>query len=222
VGDHNRDGRADVLPIGDVGILGEHRLLAFVPSETMPGYGSAVGDVNGDGFIDLVIGRSGQWRGRVFVYAGGKAGLHEPPTVRFIGPLMHRPGVKETPENVDFRSQTAFGASVAATDVDHDGFADVIVGAPWDDKFYVYPGRSSFPAAAPRRLIGALRQHAWFPTAMVTGDFNRDGFGDVVVTDMGERTGDARPSNPWLFLYVGSAKGLGTTPDAVVHLGEIE
>ncbi len=89
----------------------------------MPTSASSVGtagDVNGDGYADVIVGAydydNGQTdEGRAYVYHGSAAGLSaRPPTGR---PRATRPRLR-------------FGFSVGdAGDVNGDGYADVIVGA---------------------------------------------------------------------------------------------
>ena len=65
------------------------------------------------------------------------------------------------PTSVDGFSQHWFGYSVAAADVDHDGFADVIVGAPRFNNgitdqgaIFVYHGSANGVSTTPRNPIG--------------------------------------------------------------------
>jgi len=85
-------------------------------------FGAAVanaGDVDGDGYADVLIGHPGYGanRGRVELYRGGPGGI---------------PG----PADYVFESQddgARFGASVATLgDINADGYADFAVGAPYD------------------------------------------------------------------------------------------
>ncbi|MBL0055243.1 MAG: FG-GAP repeat protein [Chitinophagaceae bacterium] len=82
---------------------------------------SCAGDVNGDGYSDLIVGSSGYDdgantdEGRAFVYHGSAAGLSATPN--------------STPDDADQAGAT-FGSGVAgAGDVNGDGYSDVIIGA---------------------------------------------------------------------------------------------
>jgi hypothetical protein len=88
----------------------------------------AAGDVDGDGYADVIIGgdRYKQFTGRAYVYAGSPTGLSTSPV--FVA----------TGESVN----NHFGYSVAgAGDVDGDGQAEVIIGAyghhNWTGRAYV-------------------------------------------------------------------------------------
>ena len=134
--DVNGDGFADVLVgaigggYGDAGRAyvylggpgGPSQSPATILTGDAPGryFGGSVasaGDVNGDGFADVVVGAVGAYggSGRVYLYLGGATGLATSPATTITG-------------NDGFTSN--FGDSVAsAGDVNGDGYADVVVGA---------------------------------------------------------------------------------------------
>ncbi len=76
----------------------------------------AVGDVNGDGYADVMIGTptENSSAGRVRLYLGSPAGLAITPQVLAIG-----------------EANAQFGAAIAGIgDLDRDGFDDLLIGAP--------------------------------------------------------------------------------------------
>jgi len=149
------------------------------------GYSSAAGDVNGDGRDDLVLGavfddinNNGVFHlcnaGAVTIITGGTS---DPPNWQLVAEIF----------NPDLIEDAAFGYSVAAGDVNGDGIADVVVGAPLADPgglansgsvfVYIAPNWTSFAA----RRDGENPQDNFGTSVAVTGDIDGDGFNDVVV-----------------------------------------
>ena len=224
-GDVNGDGYSDVL-VGAFafsnGQTSEGRAYLFlgsagglasapawtVESDQIGGFlGAAVGtagDVNGDGFSDVIVGASlydnGQAdEGRAFVFHGSAAGL------------------AATPAWIAESDQAAaeFGAAVGtAGDVNGDGFSDVIVGASLYDngqtsegRAFVYYGSPSGLAAAPGWTAESDRNAALFGRSVATaGDVNGDGYADVIVGASGYTNGQS--SEGAAFLFYGAAAGL--------------
>ncbi len=166
------------------------------------------GDVNGDGFSDLLIGAplydNGQTdEGRVFLFPGSASGPSAAPSW--------------TAESDQAGAQ--FGASAApAGDLNGDGFGDVVVGAPLyangqtdEGRIYVYLGSASGLASSPALVAESNQASAHFGSSVSTaGDVNGDGFDDLVVGaplfDNGQ-TDEGRA-----FLFRGSAVPLATAP----------
>ena len=147
------------------------------------GEGLAVGDVDRDGYGDLVIGSPlhieyvSTGRGAVFVFRGGPTGLGSTPNVTYLG-------LQEFGE---------LGRSVAIADVDNDSRPDLVAGASgWTvtsgttdlvaGAVFVYAGTGTgLPADMPVRVMtgtayGALGTH------LAIGTFDA-GDGDIVVTN---------------------------------------
>jgi hypothetical protein len=148
-------------------------------------YGSSVsgaGDVNNDGFDDVIIGAHYQDTtsksavGKAFLYLGGATGLSATPAWTSHG---------------DERGGALFGSSVAsAGDVDQDGFDDVIIGAAhdgasgiWAGRAYVYLGDPTGLALTPVwTSAGDDFHNSQFGGSVASaGDVNGDTFDDVIV-----------------------------------------
>src|SRR5207244_3506133 len=109
------------------------------------GLGSvASGDVNGDGYDDMVAGASAYANGQngegaVYVWFGSVSGLEDQPSWRHESDLVGG----------------ELGASVAVGDVNGDGYDDVLagapgVGSPWaSGRAYLFLGSPTGPSATP-------------------------------------------------------------------------
>ncbi|XP_076245985.1 integrin alpha-9 [Calliopsis andreniformis] len=87
----------------------------------------AVGDLDNDGFDDLLVGAPywGEDNGKVYIYLGTKGGH-----------FRSVPALQGTADG------GYFGYALASGDLDADGFDDIIVGAPWENfgVVYIYNG----------------------------------------------------------------------------------
>jgi hypothetical protein len=164
---------------------------------------AGAGDVNGDGFDDVIVGTNGYDNhvGRAQLFLGGHAGLAEKPS------WTAQPGDRE------------FGLSVAsAGDVDGDGFDDVIVGAlgfsgdlPYEGRAHVYLGSATGLGTSAAWIVEGDQGHSAFGAAVASaGDVNGDGYDDVIVGAPRWNAGQLDEGRA--FVYLGSPAGLATTP----------
>jgi hypothetical protein len=198
-------------PLPSLAPLGAAPAWTVVSDQDYSSFGFCVapaGDVNGDGFSDVIVGAqyydNGQTdEGRALVYLGSAAGLST--SAAWV---------------VESNSANArFGHAVAsAGDVNGDGYDDVIVGAPLYDGYagaaFVYLGSASGLATTPAWTVESSQYFANYGIAVATaGDVNGDGYDDILIgADTWDGTGGSLVNEGAAFLYLGSASGLSTTP----------
>ena len=170
---------------------------------------AGAGKVNGDAFADVLVGanKGGDNReGWAGLYLGSAAGLQALPVWQAIG------------EN----KGGEFGGAVdGAGDVDHNGYDDIVVGAPnytgeapsdqaGEGAVYLYYGGEGGPEAAATWKVEGDIQAVRFGAAVAgAGYVNGDAYADVIVGMPGFTNGDFENAGA-AFVYFGSAAGLNT------------
>ena len=157
---------------------------------------SSAGDVNGDGFEDLIAGApfndaGGFDAGRAYIYFGGQI-INTVADVILTGAAV----------------SDNFGYSVSkAGDVNGDGYGDVIVGAYLNDaggsnagRAYIYFGGANMNNAADVTLTGLAADNSFGFSVSTAGDFNGDGFSDVIVGAYLNNAGGAGAGRAYIFL----------------------
>jgi hypothetical protein len=224
--DVNADGYDDVI----VGVQGLKAAFVFYGSasglsptvswraqSSMSGrFGSAVagaGDVNGDGYDDILVGddrftNGDTFEGRAYLWLGGAGGLGP------AGTLANADWYTPEPNQVG----ALLGFSVAsAGDVNGDGYADVIVGAYGKDNgtageglVYVFHGSPTGPSPNADWFGESNRANSEFGFSVAgAGDVNGDGYGDVIVGAYTYSNGQSGEGS--VFVWLGSVTGLGAS-----------
>jgi hypothetical protein len=222
-GDVNGDGYADALysrPM-DANKRGNAEVrhgYIEIPSWTTPAQGlslpdsstfgstlSAVGDVNGDGFGDLVIGDyifdDGQpGAGKVFLHLGSASGV----------------STSSAWSQSSGQLNAEFGSSVAGGDFNGDGYVDLAIGARSYDngqtnegRVSIYVGSASGIATQTPTLLEINQAGAMFGYKLASGDVNGDGLADLVASAPAYDNGQSDEGR--VYLYLGSTSGLPST-----------
>jgi hypothetical protein len=185
-------------------------------NQASAGFGTSVataGDVNGDGYSDVIVGAptydNGQAdEGKVFVYHGSPSGLSTTPSWSFEG---------------NFAGVQLGNAVASAGDINGDGFGDVILAAYlFDDvqtdegRVFVFQGTAAGLPANPAWTMQINQSGAQFGRSVGTaGDVNGDGFSDVLIGAPLYDNGQINEGRAYVFH--GTAGGLGINPQWVVE-----
>jgi menaquinone-dependent protoporphyrinogen IX oxidase len=172
---------------------------------------SSAGDVNGDGYSDVIVAASRYDNGQVdegaaFIYYGSASGVNPAGSVMLQGE----------------QAGARFGCFVStAGDVNKDGFSDILVGAHMYDKgqtnegaVFVYHGSAAGINPTASLILESNQAEANFGNAMgLAGDVNADGYSDIMI---GARLFDkGQVDEGAVFIYHGSALGINANAPAV-------
>ncbi len=167
------------------------------PSETT-WFGMSVaglGDVDGDGYPDLMVGAPGEADARAYVYLGGPDAPANPPDQALASAS----------------GEGDYGVEVSATgDVDGDGFADAAVGErSCAGGVYVYAGSSAgLDAAGALYISGPACDATIGDEIAAAGDLNGDGLADLAVGSQ-----ESEEELGLVLLFYGAAEGLPSEQD---------
>ncbi len=171
---------------------------------------TGAGDVNGDGFDDLLVGApfwDGEYRdsGYAALYLGSAAGAEATPAWELNGSSANE----------------RLGAAVASVgDLNGDGLADFLVGAPGYQNqagqavgaAFLFAGTTSWRTVLPLWTAVSDRENGQFGAAVGrAGDMNGDGLGDIVVGAPTYTQDQAKEGV--VFIYLGTA----VAPAAKAH-----
>lgn len=133
---------------------------------------TSVGDLNGDGYGDFAVHTpaAGAIRqGALSFYLGSATGLRTPAVAVLLGA----------------QASERFGMRAAAADINGDGYSDVVIGREGSGSSFdfvpVYLGRAEGISPAPALTLRVSNPEQRLGAALCAGDFNGDGFGDVIV-----------------------------------------
>lgn len=175
---------------------------------------AAAGDVNKDGFMDLIVGAWGadttaEDAGAAYIFLGGPQGIK---------------GRSAKEADITLTGEAAinyFGFSVGGNcDLNGDGFADVFVGGPLNGKaakdagaVYIYYGGPQGPSPTPSHVIQGIGEGDQFGYAVAcVGDLNKDGIADLVVgaplVDLNIPGDVSGPDTGAVYIFFGSKGGI--------------
>ena len=229
-GDVNGDGYGDVI-VGAPYYTSGSRTLQFAgaayihhgstsgvsasASSTLTGGGaydyfgysvSGAGDVNGDGYDDVVVGayHYASFTGRAYVHHGSSSGVLTRASVILTGSAAN----------------DQFGYAVSgAGDVNHDGYDDVIIGAPYRTNgslseagaAYIHHGSTSGVAESASSMLTGGAAYAYFGTSVSgAGDANGDSYDEVIVGAPGYGSGSLTYAGA-AYIHDGSSSGVASS-----------
>ncbi len=178
-------------------IPGEH------PRDRFGDQVAGLGDINADGYDDVAVSAPYCTEidtcGRVYVYFGG-------------------PGMDTLPDRIlKGTKYNELGHSIAAGDLNGDGWNDIAVGEYWwysgRGRVYVYHGGPGFDTV-PDLILNGRYPECFGMAVGAGGDVNADGYGDLVVgaPDNSESYGWAGK----VYVFCGG-NPMDTIPDAWLH-----
>lgn len=157
---------------------------------------SSAGDINGDGYADVLVGSYGYSgdTGRAYVYYGATS--------------------MDTTEDITITgtATSRLGSAVEVGDLNSDGLNELIIGAESVSTFtgstYIYHQSYTANGTSDKNVTGAATSNFLGREIANVGDVNNDGYEDILVGAYGNST-----STGIAYLYMGGST-ISTTPTA--------
>ncbi|KPK36438.1 MAG: hypothetical protein AMJ65_16175 [Phycisphaerae bacterium SG8_4] len=170
----------------------------------MFGDGIICGDIDNDGYDDIVIGAGGysEKRGRAYLHWGSdRDSMNASPDKIFDG---------------EAEKGSLFGGGYHAVyDIDNDGYDDIILGAPLSHdrtgRAYLYYGNTKELMDTSHDLIFIGENPYEFGIAISCGDVDNDGYGDIVIGSF------SKQDRAYLF-YGGSRSDMDAKADVIFEV----
>ncbi len=182
----------------DLKIIGESENYNFGESVAL------AGDVNSDGFSDLIVGRFQP--AAVKIYLGGKA-MDTIPDIVFQGN----------------ESSISFGNNVSsAGDFNNDGFDDILIGeylnsanGTQSGRTYLYYGGISMDTVPDLIFEGEAKFILFGEKNVCAGDLNNDGYSDIVISAPGYDLENTNTRVGRVYIYFGNSQN-DTKADVII------
>lgn len=167
---------------------------------------AAAGDVNNDGYDDIVITADGYdtFRGKIYLFLGSPSGLSKTPVWTYA-------------DSAGAANQNLGQSIAGAGDINGDGYDDIIVGAHYYSEtglvhegaaFVFYGNANGFSSSPDWTIKGGMASALLGFSVAGAGDLDKDGYADVLVGAPMYGAGNEGSA----YLYYGSATGLPSTP----------
>ncbi len=246
VGDVDEDGKSDVLfgsyqsdepfytrvtlvwgaslASGDTLSLYKHQsnVVRFRASENVVDFGSqvALGDINGDSFVDVVISAApNDADGAAYIVHGG---------VEWDDIVFVDNGSVPATKIFEQGTSYEYGFRLECAEVTGDVYDDVILGASYNvGKVAIVSGSASLPpeipiaSLDPSWFLSTTQPGDWFGLEVEVADVNRDAIDDILV---GAHFHDSlgRDSNGAVFVFGGvNVTGIGDSPTSPMDFGSV-
>ncbi|KAL3273851.1 hypothetical protein HHI36_015277 [Cryptolaemus montrouzieri] len=137
--------------------------------------------------------------------------------VIFFDQILHEPFMEVKLRLRGDQFASSFGYEILATDINNDGFDDLLVSAPFyyeentvGGAVYIYLHlRNCTSEKCPRTVLKGKSESRFGFAMAALGDINRDGFNDVAI-------GAPYEGNGVVYVYLGSKDGLQSTPSQII------